>query len=523
MPRAGEAEMASGASALPDDDPVASAYRLLDDAVSRYGLRDAWLVVHPRGRSAQIFRHGRRPTDGADVRRLAARPTGLYGDPAIDPVAGALLGASYEATFTAQHAAADAMVDPRTGLLTKRAIDRSLARAAASAARHRWSTTAVLVTTAGAGEAERWPALAAALGEALRSGDEAGTAEPGTGLALLGNAGADAVRPFLARVRAALSAAGWEDADLLAGAATTPQESVDPAELWRLASERLAALGADPPAMGSASPLELELRELPAVACVGLHQNGSGPGVTVVRLGPTAAGHDIEATVRRHDPDLAVHVVTADTPSVTTTGAGGGVGPDPHAGGDGEAADDSLTPFDPSSPPPLPPSPSPPPETGPPAAPTATAMPHDRLPGGEPALARSAAAPGTGGDTEHAPRATLIDASFDPSRGMSEVTLALGPIHQTGRAPAGALIGGAQATLVALGALGRSIPFYLVSAERVRTIPGEPVVVVLAPRDDAGPAGDRIGVAGGTTDVGAASKAVLAALNRFLAGSPSGA
>ena len=93
MPRA-ESETASGASVLPAQDPVASAYRLLDDAVSRYGLRDAWLVVHPRGRSAQVFRHGRRPTEGADVRRLAARPTGLYGAPAIDPVAGALLGAA---------------------------------------------------------------------------------------------------------------------------------------------------------------------------------------------------------------------------------------------------------------------------------------------------------------------------------------------------------------------------------------------------------------------------------------------
>lgn len=518
MPRAGEGAITSAvASVMRSLDPVEAAYGVLEDVVARHELRDAWLVLHPAGLSAQVFRHGRRPTNGADVRRLAARPTGVYGEPAIDPAMGALLGACCEAAFAARATAAHALLDVQTGLLSRRAIDLSLARAAASASRHRWPTTAVLVTTAGSDQEDRWPDLAAALGEALRAGDVAGVAAPGTALALLGNADADAVRPFLARLRAALSASGWEHADLLAATVVTPQESVDPSELWRLATERLVELGADPPEEVPAPTLELELRLLPAVVCVGVQQNGSGPEMTVVRLGPDASRADIEATVRRRDAGLAVHVVTAAGPSVPALPFPGpqqdGVGLQQNGGGavhvngthsnganGSHGGHGNQRPVEPEPSPPL----------GR-AAPTAHSA-------GAPTMARTATVLDSDEDGAHS-RVTLVDSTFDPSRGLSEVTLALGAARGTGRAPAGALVGGAQAALVALGALGRTVPFYLVSAERARTIPGEPVVVVLAPRDDvdAAPPGERIGVAGGATDVEAAGRAVLAALNRFLA------
>lgn len=522
MARVEEEALGSAVSILRNPDPVTSAYSVLEEAVTRYQLEDAWLVLHPAGLSTQVFRHSRRPGDGADIRRVAARPTGLYGDPAIVPTTGALLGACCEAAFVSRLAADGALTDRHTTLLSRPAIDASLTRVAANAARHRWSTTAVLVTTTGPGERERWPALAQALQQALRGGDEAGVAAPGTALALLGDAGPDAVRPFLARVRAALSAAGWDGAEVLAASATTPQESVDPAELWRLVTERLVEVGAEPLEVPPAPALELELRLLPAVAYVGAQQSGSGQELTVVRLGDAggpsvdgtqAPGADIEAAVRRHDPDLTVRVVTAVSqpiPSPTAlearplmvAAAAVYANGATSNGANGSHATDS--------------------------APVAVSAMHaDSAEAAVSATAHSAGlTPVHGSDDgpEAPPRVVLMDASFDPARGISEVSLALGAARGTGRAPAGALVGGAQATLVALGTFGQPVPFYLVSAERARTIPGEPVVAVLAPRGAAGdasgrrlPPGERIGVAGGASDVEAASKAVLSALNRFLA------
>ncbi len=523
LPRANEDGFSSAPSMTRYADPIESAYRVIDEAASRYGLQDAWLVLHPPGLSAQVFRHrGGHPPTGGDVQRLAERPTGLYGEPAIEPAVGMLLGEVCEAAFAARAAAVDALVDGSTGLLTRKAVEASLARVAACGARHRWSTTAVLVTTAG-GEpgdttGDTWRALAAAMDQALRSGDEAGVVSPGTALALLGNAGADAVRPFLARVRAALSARGAGDVDLLAATVTTPQDSVDPSELWRLLTERLAQLGADAPPPPAENALELELRLLPSVAYVGESQNGNGPTLTVVALGAGSAESDVDTTVRRHAPNLVVHLETAPPPEGGAPRCESGESGEPavgHANGNGDNAGDGAN-------------------AGPAGhgnGTSAAGRADPGVPGGPPPAVPVAAA-GTIVGGNHSPRVNLIGASFDSNAGVSEVTVALGAARGTGRAPAAALIGAAQATLVALGAVGRAVPFYLVHAERSRTIPGEPVVVVLAPRSAVEPAGspsdrstdlgggaaERIGVAHGETDAETASRAVLAALNRFLAG-----
>ena len=119
---------------------------------------------------------------------------------------------------------------------------------------------------------------------------------------------------------------------------------------------------------------------------------------------------------------------------------------------------------------------------------------------------------------------SLLSATFDAQRGVSEVALALGAARGTGRAPAGPLAGGAQATLNALSALSLDVPFYLVSAERAHGVPGEPVVVVLAPKrtgmEDPAGAVERLGVASGGEDIEAASRATLGALNRHLTKGP---
>jgi hypothetical protein len=121
----------------------------------------------------------------------------------------------------------------------------------------------------------------------------------------------------------------------------------------------------------------------------------------------------------------------------------------------------------------------------------------------------------------------LLSAAFDVAHGTSEVSLAFGAARGTGRAPAGPLAGGAQATLNALSALSIDVPFYLASVEQAHGVPGQPVVVVLAPkrtgRDQGAQSGgpvERLGVASDPEDVVAASRATLGALNRHLARAP---
>lgn len=506
-------------------DGVELAYRFLDETCARHQVADACLVLHPPGRPPQLFGPGGRPIPPARARALLGRASGVY-DGAGAEIADAVAAAACEGELTAAAAAAEAATDPATGFATRKVIDAAVARAAACAARYRWSTTAVLLTTSGDGAPrDRWQALAAALRGALRAGDEAGIAGPGAAWVLLGNTGPDAVRPFVSRVRAGLSAAGADGVDLLAATATAPQESVDPAELRRLAVSRLLAIGADAQALATHRALELDLRVLPGVVSAGTEAaDEDGTRVCVLALAASRELHEaVHETVRRWMPDASVQVealaaegddegddegrtaaahggvpsaahrsssVTASpshVPAANGTGNGNG-------NGNGACAGSSTS--------------------------TSTSRAEHR----PPPLSVTAAGSGAHGhsrDRVHGrDRVALVSAAFHPDRGMSEVSLSRDGVRGTGRAPAGPLAGGAQATLVALGALGQEVPFYLVSAERVRGVTGEPVIVVLAPRrtesDDQG-AAERIGIASGTDDVDAASRATLGALNRFLA------
>jgi hypothetical protein len=271
-------------------------------------------------------------------------------------------------------------------------------------------------------------------------------------------------------------------------------------ELRRLAGERLAQI--DAVATGtstsgvSASTLELELRLVPGVVCVAMGSDAPGGTVTIVCTSQSDALHDeLNRRVRAHLSDVPLRVVALSDH-----------GRPPHTAG--HATD-----------------------TAPSVRNTRTSLGHGNGNGHSHSAARaemagtrllSATAPGAPSGATAAggtSRVTLVDASFDPARGISQVSLAYGAARGTGRAPAGPLAGGAQATLTALGALGMDVPFYLVSAERMQGVPGDAVVVVLAPREASGTShgtAERIGVATGARDVDAASRATLGALNRFL-------
>jgi uncharacterized membrane protein YgcG len=586
-------DVTAAAEILRHGSGVSWAYRLLGELESRHELSDLWLVLEPSvvpgnpsvvpgnpsvvpgnpsvvpgprsagqvGGGFQLFALRASAASLDAVRSLLHRPPGVHRTPGdvhrepagvhdeptgIDAVTNAALGTMCSATFRAWAASLGSAIDPATGISSSPVIREGISRAAACGARYGWSSTLVVLTTGGEAPPEaRWLALAAALGKALRSGDEVGVTTPGVALALLGNAGPDAVRPFIARVRAALSAAGWEDVDLHAATARTPEETVDPAELARLAAERLADAGLDAPAMpADPSLVELELRVLPGVVCVAM-----ATPILVFSASPSASLHErVLDLVRARLPHASVRMLAvADeawaperAPEVSGARAGngrehgngnGGSNGREHGNGNGGSNGNGGDSGYES-------------EHGRArehgyrngygnagAAQGSTGGKGAALPEESAPRAILATAPGSERVTaqREGSRVELLSTAFDASRGTSEVTLALGARRGTGRAPAGPLAGGAQATLNALSALSIDVPFYLVSAEHAHGVPGEPVVVVLAPKRDGGSAAppgqivERLGVATGREDVEAASRATLGALNRHLTrGSSSG-
>lgn len=496
-----DGDLAAAADILARGEGVSWVYELIAELAVRHRLSDAWLVVDPVSNpwapGRQIFGLGGTAVPLGTARELLGRPAGFYSEPrSLDPAASAALGAMCATALRASVASVRAAVDPVSGLASRTAFGSAIARAAACAARYGWSSTLVRLTTGGGASAEdRWLALADALPRALRTGDEVGVTSSGVALALLGNAGPDAVRPFVARIRAALSAAGRDDIDLHAATARTPEETVDPAELERLAAERLADAGiVTTPVPDTSSALELELRLLPGVVCVEM----ATPVVVLSSSASESLHEQVLRLARSRLPSASVRVLVVShvPPEARGAAAGGGdlhvpvhVPAVHHGNGNGATAAQEAAP-----------------------------------------LAISAMAPGEGaGATAGGARVSLLGATFDAARGTTEVSLALGSMRGTGRATAGPLAGGAQATLNALRALSVDVPFYLVSAERAHAVPGEPVVVVLSPRrtgaettdgESAGWPVERLGVANGTEDVEAASRATLGALNRHLTKSP---
>ncbi len=491
-----EEDLLGAAEILASDGGISWAYKLLADVAARHQLSDAWLVLGPVGGSgqgaaaaSQVFGLGGAAVMPETAEALLRRPPGVYGEPhGLGSPTSCALGAMCAVALRASVASLATAVDLPSGLSSTATIEGAVARVAACGARYGWSSTLLLLTTSGDASAEgRWLALAAALRQALRTGDEAGVAAPGVALGVLANAGPDAVRPLIARVREALSAGGWTDVDLHAATARTPEESVDPSELMRLAEERLAdaraattgEAGPEPasPVHDVASTLELELRMLPGVVSVGM-------GTPVVVVSGTASEVLYDQALRlvlRRLPQASIRLL--------------GLSDETAAPGTAPAADVAL-------------------RRG------REDLAGTPVPQRSASRAISATAPGKAA-AAGAARVVLLGASFDVAHGTSEVSLAFGAARGTGRAPAGPLAGGAQATLNALSALGVDVPFYLVSAERAHGVPGQPVVVALAPKRTGAEPGagavERLGVASDPEDVAAASRATLGALNRHLA------
>lgn len=110
-------------------------------------------------------------------------------------------------------------------------------------------------------------------------------------------------------------------------------------------------------------------------------------------------------------------------------------------------------------------------------------------------------------------RVVIMSTDYDAADGFCFVQLSFNGRRGGGRAGSGPLIGGAEATLVALRDLGYEIPYSLMTVTNVTNGRDWPVIVTL--RSLANGA-DRFGIARHDDDLIAATKATLNSLNRTL-------
>lgn len=109
-------------------------------------------------------------------------------------------------------------------------------------------------------------------------------------------------------------------------------------------------------------------------------------------------------------------------------------------------------------------------------------------------------------------RVILTKAICDDATGACEVELSHRGRLGHGGSRSGPLIGGAEATLIALRDLGYEFPFSLTSVTNVPAAKNWPVIVTVRAFADGS---ERFGIAQANEDVVAAAKATLDALNRF--------
>ena len=220
-------------------------YETLHDLAAHYGLTDAVLTIDVPSLGRQSFRLGRRPIVAELERTLAIGP-GLLTEPALVPVAiRSVVEDMARIAVSLQVAQAGSIRDPLSGLLSRRGFNEALRTVAAQSSRYGWPFTLVLLSLGARGTrvdptAEELAIRRGgrALSRALRTGDVGTRIEGTTFAAVLPNAGAEALNALVERIAGELPSVSRSELSL--GAANAPRESVDPVELFRLASSRMA-------------------------------------------------------------------------------------------------------------------------------------------------------------------------------------------------------------------------------------------------------------------------------------------
>jgi GGDEF domain-containing protein len=215
-------------------------YDALGLLAERLGLEDVVLSVDNETLGFQVFRLGGRPIGLAELSGIGPGASLISTPDVVPPKVRSLVIGIAEVALSTHVAQRGVIRDRVTGLLSRSVFNEALRAAAAQSSRYGWTFT-IMVLRVDDGAEIRSEAgirrLGYAFGRALRSGDTGGRLYRGTFTALLPNATSDSLH---ALVRRFCEESGLPSESISYASATAPTDSVDPAELFRLAGSRMA-------------------------------------------------------------------------------------------------------------------------------------------------------------------------------------------------------------------------------------------------------------------------------------------
>jgi diguanylate cyclase (GGDEF)-like protein len=222
-------------------------YSVLDLLARRYQLTDAVVVLGDEALGLQAFRLGRKslPSDSPAGMATAA---GVYSEPDVVPnVVRDVVRNVCQLALTLHLARHSADHDPLTNIANRRHFDAALQSAAVQSARYGWAFTLVLIDLDGfkaindrlghvVGD-DLLRSFGWALRRSVRSGDTTARMGGDEFSIILCNAEGTEVLAFVERLRSLL--VSLPELNFSVGTATSPGDSTDPAELYRIADARL--------------------------------------------------------------------------------------------------------------------------------------------------------------------------------------------------------------------------------------------------------------------------------------------
>jgi diguanylate cyclase (GGDEF)-like protein len=223
-------------------------YSVLTLLAQQYGLSDAVVVLGDEALGTQAFRLDRRNVSGDSLGSVATIP-GVFSEPDVVPlVVQDVVRSVCQLALSLHVARHSAAHDRLTNIANQRYFDSALRTAAVQSARYGWKFTLVLADVNGyevmndrvglSISDDLLRTFAYALRQSVRSGDTAARIGGDEFGVILWNAERAEVSSFTDRLRT-LQVPGADQIDFTIGTATSPRDSTDPDELYRIAAARL--------------------------------------------------------------------------------------------------------------------------------------------------------------------------------------------------------------------------------------------------------------------------------------------
>jgi diguanylate cyclase (GGDEF)-like protein len=223
-------------------------YSVIDQLAERYGLSDVVVILAHESFGTQMFRLGGKAVSAELAARLGVAP-GVYCEPDLVPeVECDAVRTACQLTLSMHYARLSASQDSLTKIANRRTFDLALEAAAARSARYGWAFTLLLADLNGFkaindnlghpfGD-DLLRQFGLAMRRAVRSGDLAARVGGDEFAVILSNADGNEAAGFTDRLRCHLGSAS-ELVDFTVGTATSPRDSTDALELYRIADSRL--------------------------------------------------------------------------------------------------------------------------------------------------------------------------------------------------------------------------------------------------------------------------------------------